>query len=134
MKRNIVLILVVSASILALFFSSSLASIFNKASGVSTSETKCTSHAGETYYGEVPEGIVCQKIESVDTSITVLKSSSRNPTESVVNFQSMKCDERKYCSQMRSCNEALFFIENCPNTQMDGNSDGVPCQKQWCNF
>ncbi len=43
-----------------------------------------------------------------------------------------KCDGRQYCSQMRSCAEAKFFIRNCPNTKMDGNHDGVPCEKQWC--
>ncbi len=44
-----------------------------------------------------------------------------------------KCDGREYCSQMTSCEEAKFFLENCPNTKMDGNNDGVPCEKQWCN-
>lgn len=44
-----------------------------------------------------------------------------------------KCDGRTYCSQMTSCTEATFFINNCPNTKMDGNNDGIPCEKQWCN-
>jgi hypothetical protein len=44
-----------------------------------------------------------------------------------------KCDGRTYCSQMTSCEEATFFIQNCPDTKMDGNSDGVPCEKQWCH-
>lgn len=43
-----------------------------------------------------------------------------------------RCDGRKYCSQMTSCNEAKFFLKNCPGTQMDGNHDGVPCEQQWC--
>jgi len=46
---------------------------------------------------------------------------------------SYECDGRVYCSQMTSCEEATFFIENCPGTKMDGNNDGVPCEKQWCN-
>jgi hypothetical protein len=33
---------------------------------------------------------------------------------------------------MRSCEEARFFLENCPGVQMDGNRDGVPCERQWC--
>ena len=44
-----------------------------------------------------------------------------------------KCDGRTHCSQMKSCEEATYFIEHCPNTEMDGNQDGVPCEKQWCN-
>lgn len=46
--------------------------------------------------------------------------------------QKFSCDGRTHCSQMTSCDEAMFFIKNCPNTQMDGNGDGVPCEKQWC--
>jgi cold shock CspA family protein len=43
-----------------------------------------------------------------------------------------RCDGRTYCSQMTSCSEATFFINNCPATSMDGNNDGVPCEQQWC--
>jgi hypothetical protein len=46
--------------------------------------------------------------------------------------QSFSCDGRTHCSQMRSCEEATYFLQNCPNTKMDGNGDGVPCEKQWC--
>ena len=42
------------------------------------------------------------------------------------------CDGRVYCSQMTSCAEAKYFIRNCPGTKMDGNHDGVPCERQWC--
>jgi cold shock CspA family protein len=43
------------------------------------------------------------------------------------------CDGRTHCSQMTSCAEAEFFLRNCPNVEMDGNGDGEPCEKQWCN-
>jgi len=43
-----------------------------------------------------------------------------------------KCDGRTMCSQMTSCAEATYFIQHCPNTKMDGNNDGVPCERQWC--
>ena len=43
-----------------------------------------------------------------------------------------RCDGRKYCSQMTSCAEATWFLKNCPGVQMDGNHDGVPCERQWC--
>ena len=46
--------------------------------------------------------------------------------------QRFSCDGRTHCSQMRSCEEATYFIEHCPNTKMDGNNDGVPCERQWC--
>ena len=43
------------------------------------------------------------------------------------------CDGRTHCSAMTSCAEATYFIQHCPNTKMDGNNDGVPCEQQWCN-
>tara|TARA_R110001599_G_scaffold53459_2_gene149277 strand:- start:241 stop:489 length:249 start_codon:yes stop_codon:yes gene_type:complete len=39
------------------------------------------------------------------------------------------CDGRQHCSQMRSRAEAEFFVRNCPNTKMDGDNDGVPCER-----
>jgi len=42
------------------------------------------------------------------------------------------CDGRTHCSQMTSCAEATFFLRNCPDVRMDGNDDGVPCERQWC--
>jgi hypothetical protein len=43
-----------------------------------------------------------------------------------------QCDGRTHCSQMTSCAEATFFLRNCPGVEMDGEGDGVPCEKQWC--
>lgn len=39
-----------------------------------------------------------------------------------------KCDGRTRCGQMNSRAEAVWFINNCPNTQMDSDHDGVPCE------
>lgn len=39
-----------------------------------------------------------------------------------------RCDGRQYCSQMNSRAEAEYFTHNCPNTKMDGDGDGVPCE------
>lgn len=43
------------------------------------------------------------------------------------------CDTRKHCSQMRSCEEAKYFLANCPGVKMDGDGDGIPCEEQWCS-
>ena len=42
------------------------------------------------------------------------------------------CDGRQYCSQMRSCDEARYFLANCPDPRLDGDGNGIPCEKQWC--
>ena len=43
-----------------------------------------------------------------------------------------QCDGRTRCSQMTSCDEATWFLRHCPGVQMDGDGDGVPCERQWC--
>lgn len=43
-----------------------------------------------------------------------------------------RCDGREHCSQMTSCAEATWFIRNCPNTKMDGDHDGIPCEQGLC--
>lgn len=45
-----------------------------------------------------------------------------------VQSRQFKCDGRQHCSQMNSRAEAVFFIRNCPNTKMDGDNDGEPCE------
>jgi cold shock CspA family protein len=42
------------------------------------------------------------------------------------------CMDKHYCSQMRSCAEAKFYLRSCPDTKMDGDGDGIPCEKQLC--
>jgi hypothetical protein len=44
-----------------------------------------------------------------------------------------RCDGRTMCSQMHSCEEATYFLQNCPGVKMDGNHDGIPCERQWCH-
>ncbi|WP_282114649.1 cold shock domain-containing protein [Pseudoalteromonas arctica] len=44
------------------------------------------------------------------------------------NTQNFTCDGKQYCTEMRSREEAVFFINNCPNTKMDGDRDGKPCE------
>ena len=46
--------------------------------------------------------------------------------------ESYHCDGRSYCSQMHSCAEAKWFLQHCPGMNMDGEGDGVPCERQWC--
>ena len=45
---------------------------------------------------------------------------------------SFSCDGRKHCTQMKSCEEAKYFLANCPGVKMDGDKDGIPCEEQWC--
>jgi endonuclease YncB( thermonuclease family) len=39
------------------------------------------------------------------------------------------CGSKRYCSQMRSCSEARFYFSRCGLRALDGNRDGVPCER-----
>jgi len=51
--------------------------------------------------------------------------------ESAVVQTSFKCDGRKRCKEMTSCEEARCFVQNCADVEMDGDHDGFPCE-DWC--
>ena len=62
-----------------------------------------------------------------------IESLNARPKNSAPKYeQNYSVDGREHCSEMTSCNEAKFFIRNCPNTKMDGDNDGIPCERQYC--
>lgn len=65
-------------------------------------------------------------------SASEFADTSDNREESSAPAAPFRCDGRTYCSQMNSCAEAKYFLEHCPNVKMDGDHDGVPCERQWC--
>ena len=44
-----------------------------------------------------------------------------------------RCDGRTRCTQMTSCAEARYFLAHCPGVALDGDHNGIPCERQWCN-
>lgn len=63
-------------------------------------------------------------------SVAAISPATPAPASATAKFS---CDGRTRCPQMHSCEEATYFIQHCPNTKMDGDHDGVPCERQWCN-
>lgn len=39
------------------------------------------------------------------------------------------CSGKRYCREMTSCEEAKFYLTSCDVRSLDGNKDGVPCEK-----
>jgi cold shock CspA family protein len=58
-----------------------------------------------------------------------VKTMSSVEVEDTIQFQ---CQGKKYCSEMTSCEEATFYLKNCPGVEIDGDGDGIPCESQWC--
>jgi hypothetical protein len=67
----------------------------------------------------------------VDSTPARTTEPSPAPRASTSN-SAFRCDGRTRCTQMHSCEEATWFINHCPGTEMNGNHDGVPCEQQWC--
>jgi len=42
---------------------------------------------------------------------------------------SFTCGSKRYCRHMSSCAEAIFYMEQCGLIRLDGDRDGVPCEK-----
>ncbi|WP_292505788.1 excalibur calcium-binding domain-containing protein [Mesorhizobium sp.] len=41
----------------------------------------------------------------------------------------MSCQPRLTCSRISSCDEARWYLENCPwGGKLDRDSDGIPCE------
>jgi cold shock CspA family protein len=73
-------------------------------------------------------GLAPSNTPAQHTPITTESSGSllnSNFSDSNANFS---CDGRQHCSQMGSRAEAEYFIKHCPNTKMDGDRDGIPCE------
>ncbi len=60
----------------------------------------------------------------------VIDMSQAPAPAAIIEATAYRCDGRRYCSQMRSCKEAKFFLKSCPGAAMDGDQNGVPCEQQ----
>jgi hypothetical protein len=76
------------------------------------------------YKSEVRPGLA-MNLDTIETTQDSLPTSRPQAPPSRTH---PRCDGREYCGQMNSREEAVFFINNCPNTKMDGDRDGIPCE------
>ncbi len=83
--------------------------------------------------GDLPELKRSEKTEQV-LDVPSTPSASHHQMQAVPSVKAQaqfSCDGREHCSQMHSREEAIFFLRNCPNTKMDGDNDGEPCEQQF---
>lgn len=45
------------------------------------------------------------------------------------NSEAFSCGTKRYCREMASCAEARFHLVTCGVRTLDGDSDGLPCEK-----
>ncbi|MEN8179585.1 MAG: cold shock domain-containing protein [Pseudomonadota bacterium] len=78
-------------------------------------------------------GVFLYKNYALESSRSNAVESTPKPVKQVKQVKTeYSCQGKVYCSEMRSCEEAMFYQRNCPATKMDGDHDGVPCERQWC--
>ena len=53
----------------------------------------------------------------------------RESKQTTVTGAAFTCGTKRYCREMTSCEEARFYLEQCGLTRLDGDNDGVPCEK-----
>ena len=51
------------------------------------------------------------------------------PPTSAASSSGFTCAGKRYCREMTSCEEAKFYLTTCGVGSLDGNKDGVPCEK-----
>jgi len=73
--------------------------------------------------GLAPSNTPAQQTPNISIPSNSLLESAFSNTNSP-----FSCDGRQHCSQMTSRAEAKYFIQHCPNTKMDGDNDGIPCE------
>jgi hypothetical protein len=71
-------------------------------------------------------------VASVSACDETSQESSERSAQPVASQTQFRCEGKTRCSQMTSCEEAKFYLRNCPGTEMDGDGDGIPCESQWC--
>jgi endonuclease YncB( thermonuclease family) len=59
-------------------------------------------------------------------------SVNNKPSEQKTKVQKFTCGAKTKCGEMVSCEEALFYLNECGLTRLDGDKDGVPCESL-CN-
>lgn len=50
----------------------------------------------------------------------------------LVSPENFTCDKKRFCKQMTSCQEAIFYLQQCNLSRLDGDGDGVPCSSKLC--
>ncbi len=44
------------------------------------------------------------------------------------NRNNATCGSKRYCGEMSSCEEAMYFLDSGGLSRLDGDGDGIPCE------
>lgn len=83
---------------------------------------KATEHLVPDLY----HGNGAKMVQTVPTPIL------ENNDKHEITTKAFQCAGKTRCNEMTSCDEAMFYLKNCPGALADGDGDGIPCEDQWC--
>lgn len=66
-----------------------------------------------------------EEVECTGSDITL---SSMSMVSSSSESEFGECGSKTTCGEMTSCDEAIFFLEQCGVNRLDGDGDGTPCE------
>ncbi|MEE4359803.1 MAG: cold shock domain-containing protein [Desulfococcaceae bacterium] len=89
---------------------------------------KDISITAERIYSRIVSGELLENIQIPKE----IKNFAKPEPASDTYTQAYQCQGKIWCSEMTSCEEAVFYLRNCPGVKIDGDRDGIPCESQWC--
>ena len=73
-------------------------------------------------------GMAPSPVATDSDSSTEPASPSSDALGLVTDSPGRQCGTKRYCREMSSCDEAMFYLNECGVGRLDGDGDGVPCE------
>ena len=68
-----------------------------------------------------------KKVMLILTALFVMSSPALAKSKKA-DLEQFSCGERKYCKEMTSCAEAKYHLNECGESRLDRDGDGIPCE------
>lgn len=69
-----------------------------------------------------------KKLLIVLTALSLAFSTATFAKSKKADVEQFSCADSKYCKEMSSCSEAKFHLNECGESRLDRDHDGVPCE------
>jgi endonuclease YncB( thermonuclease family) len=63
------------------------------------------------------------------SSVKITQTNNSSPSStSSSSSETYSCGLKNYCTEMKSCTEAKYYLNTCWLTKLDSDKDGIPCE------
>lgn len=69
-----------------------------------------------------------KKLFLILTALSLAFSTATLAKSKKADAEQFSCADSKYCKEMTSCAEAKFHLNECGESRLDRDHDGVPCE------